>query len=145
VRAALIAVLAVLVAATAASAGSAAPAIKSFKLQGGKVECVVVGGSAPSAGVLCVALLEPGVKPFPKPVCDAGDPGGGLSIGLTGKATGICLSENPFVPPVKLLAYGSLVTIGGMSCAAISKAVGVRCENATGHGFRMSPTGWKRF
>ena len=144
-RVALIAVVATLIAATAAWAGPAAPTIKSFKLPGGKVECVISGGSAPSAGALCIAFLKPGVKPFPKPTCDAGDPGGGLSIGLTGKAKGICLSENPFVPPVKLLAYGHYVTIGGISCAATSKSVGVRCENATGHGFRMSPAGWKRF
>ena len=63
-RVALVAVLAALVAAIGATAAPGAPAIKSFKLPGGKVECVISSG--PGGGALCIAFLKPGVKPFPK-------------------------------------------------------------------------------
>jgi hypothetical protein len=142
-RAALLSTVAALATAAGASAGTVPP-IKSFKLPGGKVQCVIVGGTARQAGVLCVAKLNPGARPFPRANCHGeGDTGGGLSLGLTGRVKGICLSENPFVPPIRLLRYGRTISVGGISCAAISKSVGVRCENANAQGFQVSPNGWK--
>lgn len=134
-----------LVVAAAASAGSAPP-IKSFKLPGNKVRCVIAGGARPTAGVLCIGKLNPGVKGFPRRNCHGeGDTGGGLSMGLIGKPSGICLSEDPFVPPIRLLAYGKTISVGNISCAAVSKTIGVRCENANSHGFQISASGWRRF
>jgi hypothetical protein len=139
----LMACAAALALAAVASAGSVPP-IKSFKLPGNKVQCVITGGSAQQAGVLCVADLNPGARPFPRANCHGeGDTGGGLRLGLTGGVKGICLSENPFVPPIRLLRYGRTITVGGISCTAISKSVGVRCENANARGFQVSPSGWK--
>jgi hypothetical protein len=130
----------------APSVEGSVPPIKSFKLPGNKVRCVIVGGTtAQGAGALCIAILNAGVRPFPRPQCDVGDPGGGLSIGLTGRSKGLCLSENPIVPPVRLLRYGRSITVGGIACAAISRSAGVRCENANLHGFQISPSGWSRF
>ena len=47
------------------------------------------------------------------------------------------------LPPIRTLAYGKRIAIGGISCAAISKAVGVRCENASALGFSLSTKGWQ--
>ena len=133
----------VALAASSASAGGV-PTIKSFKLRGGKVTCVMVGGSF--SGVTCLGKLNSGVRPFPKPNCHGeGDPGGGLGLARTGRAKGLCLSENPIVPPVRILHYGSGMTIGGVTCRAVTATIGVRCTNRSGHGFRMSAYGWARF
>jgi hypothetical protein len=131
------------VGAPSAGAGGV-PTIKSFKLFGGKVKCVLVGGT--SSGVTCLGQLNAGARPFPKPNCQGvGDPGGGLGLGRTGKAKGLCLSENPIVPPVPVLQFGKSRTVGGVTCRAVSAAIGVRCTNQSSHGFRMSPSGWARF
>jgi hypothetical protein len=61
-----------------------------------------------------------------------------------GRARGICLSENPIAPPVRLLRYGHTIQLGGIACLAVSKRIGIRCENAVGHWFAMSPFGWRR-
>lgn len=136
------ALVAVLTAGSASAGG--VPPIKSFKLRGGKVTCVMVGGAF--SGVTCLGKLNPGVRAFPRPNCHGeGDPGGGLGLGRTGRAKGLCLSENPIVPPVRILAYGSALRIGGVTCRAVSATIGVRCTNRSAHGFRMSASGWARF
>ncbi len=134
-----------LVAVASAGAGGA-PALKNFKLPGGKVTCLVIGSIPGSpGGALCIGKLNSGVNPFPKPNCHGtGDPGGGLQIGAKGRAKGLCLSEYPFSPPIIKLHYGKGVTIGKITCRAVSVSVGVRCTNGS-HGFRMSPSGWARF
>jgi hypothetical protein len=131
----------------AASVSGTVPTIKSIKLPGNKVQCVLTGPSASGpGGALCVAVLNPGVKGFPKRNCmGTGDTGGGLQMGAKGKVKGICLSENPFVPPVRLLRYGRTITVGGVACVAVSRRVGVRCENANLHGWQISPSRWKKF
>lgn len=142
--AAALVVLATASVAAAAGGGAPPPPIKSFKLPGGKIQCVITGGTARQAGVICTADLDPGARRFPRAKCHGvGDTGGAIGLGLTGKAKGVCLSENPFVPPIRTLAYGKLIAVGGISCAAISKAVGVRCENASARGFSLSTKGWK--
>lgn len=140
---ALFAVLAT--ASVAAGAGSGAPIPqKSFKLPGGSVTCVITGGTAKQAGVICTARLQPGARKFPRANCrGVGDSGAAILLGLTGKPKGVCLSEDPFSSPIRTLAYGKRVALGGISCAAISKSVGVRCENASARGFSLSMKGWK--
>ena len=143
---ALVATLAVLLGLVATASAGSAPPTRAIKLPGGKVQCVLAGGTGNQGGALCIATLNSGVKPFPKKNCNGtGDTGGGLGMTARGRATGICLSENPFQPPVKVLAYGTLIRLGNVSCAAVSRAVGMRCKNAGGHGWTMSPTGWTRF
>lgn len=129
---------------TASASAGTAPPVRSFKLPGGSVTCVIAGGSARQAGVICTADLLPGARPFPRANCHGtGDTGAAIGLGLTGKPKGVCLSENPFVPPVRVLRYGKLISVGGISCAAISKQVGVRCENASARGFSLSRRGWR--
>ena len=145
-KVALVALVVALVGAGSASAGTVPP-IKSIKLPGGKTMCVLVGGTvAQGAGVLCTTQQAPGARPFPPRSCpDFGDPAPGLSMGPTGRATRPCLSENPFVPPIRTLRYGRSITVGAIACVAVSKAVGVRCENANLRGFELSPSAWRRF
>lgn len=132
-------------ASVAAGAGSGAPIPqKSFKLPGGSVTCVITGGTAKQAGVICTAKLVPGARPFPRKNCrGVGDSGAAILLGLTGKPKGVCLTENPFSSPIRTLAYGKRIALSGISCAAISQAVGVRCENASALGFSLSTKGWK--
>jgi hypothetical protein len=136
--------LALAVVASASETG-AAPPTRTFKLPGGSVTCVLSGGGAGQNAVICTAKLEPGARKFPRRPCpDAGDSGGAILLGLKGKPKGVCLSENPFQPPIRTLAYGKRISLGGISCAAISKAIGLRCENASATGFQLSAAkGWK--
>ena len=104
----------------------------------------MVEGRSPGSPAL--GKLELGVRLFPGSNCHGeGDPGGGLGLARTGRAKGLCLSENPIVPPVRILHYGSGMTIGGVTCRAVTATIGVRCTNRSGHGFRMSAYGWARF
>lgn len=141
----LVGVVAVIAVASASAGGQ--PTLRNFKLPGGKVTCLIIGaGSGISNGALCIAKQNPGAKPFPKPNCHGtGDPGGGLQLGATGRAKGLCLSEYPFSPPIIKLHYGKGVTVGKITCRAVSVSIGMRCTNAAGHGFRMSPSSWARF
>lgn len=131
--------------ASVAAAGSGPPLEhRTFKLPGGAVTCVITGGSAKQSGVICTAKLQPGARKFPRKNCrGVGDSGAAILLGLTGKPKGVCLSENPFQPPIRTLAYGKRIAIGGISCAAVSKSVGVRCENASALGFSLSTKGWR--
>ena len=140
-----VALLALAVAALFPAVASAGFKSKSFKTPGGAVQCVLTAEDHSRASVLCIARLRPGVPSFPILRCDAGDPGLGLALSARGRATGICLSENPIAPPVRLFRYGHTIRHGGISCRVVSKRVGVRCVNAVGHGFTMSPFGWRRF
>lgn len=142
---ALLTALAMLATAAVAAAGSGPPLKwKTFKLPGGSVACVITGGSAKQSGVICTAKLQPGARKFPRKNCHGiGDSGAAILLGLTGKPKGVCLSENPFQPPIRTLKYGKRIAIGGISCAAISKSVGVRCENASALGFSLSTRGWR--
>jgi len=129
--------------ASVAMAGAPVPQ-KTFKLPDGSVTCVITGGTAKQAGVICTAKLAPGARPFPRRNCrGVGDSGAAILLTLTGRPKGVCLSENPFQPPIRTLRYGRRIAIGGISCAAISKAVGVRCENASARGFSLSTRGWR--
>ena len=140
---ALVVLLVALISASVAAAGAPVPQ-RSFKLPDGSVTCVITGGTAKQAGVICTAKLQPGARKFPRANCrGVGDTGGAILLGLTGKPKGVCLSEDPFSPPIRTLAYGKRIALGGISCAAISKSVGVRCENASARGFSLSSKGWK--
>jgi hypothetical protein len=140
---ALVALLIALATASVAAAGAPIPQ-RTFKLPDGGVMCVITGGTAKQAGVICTASLQAGARKFPRASCHGtGDTGGAILLGLTGKPKGVCLSENPFQPPIRRLAYGKRIALGGISCAAISKAVGVRCENASARGFSLSSRGWR--
>jgi hypothetical protein len=140
---ALVALLIALATASVAAAGAPIPQ-RTFKLPDGGVMCVITGGTAKQAGVICTATLQPGARKFPRASCHGiGDTGGAILLGLTGKPKGVCLSENPFQPPIRRLAYGKRTALGGISCAAISKSVGVRCENASARGFSLSSRGWR--
>jgi hypothetical protein len=133
-------------ASVAAGAGSGSPLpVKSFKLPGGSVTCVITGGGVGQAGVICTAKLQPGARKFPRRNCGGvGDSGSAILLGLTGKPKAVCLSEDPFVRPIRTLPYGKLIAIGGISCAAVSKQIGVRCENANARGFQLSAKkGWE--
>ncbi len=129
--------------ASVAMAGAPVPQ-KTFKLPDGSVTCVITGGTAKQSGVICTAKLAPGARPFPRRNCrGVGDSGAAILLTLTGGPKGVCLSENPFQPPIRTLRYGRRIAIGGISCAAISQAVGVRCENASARGFSLSTRSWR--
>lgn len=131
-------------AAVAAAGSEAQPKWQTFELPDGSVTCVIMGGPPKQAGVICTAKLEPGARKFPRKNCHrVGDSGGAILLGLTGGPKGVCLSENPFQPPIRTLRYGKRIAIGGISCAAISATVGVRCENANARGFSLSKRGWR--
>jgi hypothetical protein len=60
----------------------------------------------------------------------------------------LCAGDpGPLLPQIdaaaKVLAYGSAVRIGGISCT--SATAGLSCRNRSGHGFFLSRERWRMF
>jgi hypothetical protein len=106
-----------------------------FRLPSGDVYCAYAHYSFGPKALRCE--IRSGVKPLPpKPAwCDV-DWGGGFSLSQTGIAHVLCAGDTVYDPKARMLAYGTTWTGGGFSCT--SRATGLRCTNARGHGFFLS-------
>jgi hypothetical protein len=126
-----------------------APRYGSFKTPSGNIVCGYGIAADSSASMECG--IKSGLKPPPRPIhCDAGDPNDKrVSLRDTGRAAPVlCAGDpGPLLPQIdaaaKVLAYGSAVHIGGISC--ISATAGLSCRNRSGHGFFLSRERWRMF
>jgi hypothetical protein len=121
------AVLAVL---GAVAAGSALAAFKGFDSPSGNIGCVME-----SRSVRCDIGDHDWAAP-PKPKNCELDYGGGVAVGLGGRAGFVCAGDTTLHsgPP---LAYGKSQSLGRFRCA--SEEAGMRCVNRrNGHGFLLS-------
>lgn len=148
-----IAALALLVV-PALGAADSSSSVRFFRTEAKDTYCVwtYVAGSSPST-VTCSSRV-PLSRPTPKgpPKRCIGDPGNGLLVSHRGRANGFCLSQSPFVGPTgrqfvgfRILRYGTTMRLPGIHCHAVSRAVGIRCVNAVGHGFSMGSGNWRLF
>ncbi len=99
----------------------------------------------PSGNIGC-ALLEPtylrcdirsGLKPMPPPdkSCQF-DWGGGYKLNATGRASVSCISDTVMDARARVVPYGTVWHGGRFTCS--SQLAGLRCTNASGHGFFLS-------
>jgi hypothetical protein len=78
-----------------------------------------------------------GFKPTPpKPRRCGDDWGTGVSMGRTGRAGLICISDTVIDIRSRVLRYGQTWRRGGFTC--VSRASGLTCTNRSGHGFFLS-------
>ncbi|HEV2737287.1 MAG TPA: DUF6636 domain-containing protein [Candidatus Elarobacter sp.] len=104
--------------------------IVQFRTPSGNIGCVDVGTS-----LRCdIRSGIPHAPPRPKN-CDL-DWGGGYDMGTTGRASVMCAGDTAIDPHSPAIPYGTTWHRGAFRCA--SKLEGLRCTNASGHGFFLS-------
>jgi hypothetical protein len=97
----------------------------------------------PSGTIGCVSEsslrcdIRSGVRPRPpRPAaCDL-DWALGFSMSATGRATVVCAGDTALDRSARVLGYGTRWSRGALVC--LSRIVGLRCTNRSGHGFFLS-------
>ena len=133
-RALLIALLAL--ALGLALAAPAAALIRSFRTPSGNIGCVYassLGQGGPYLRCDIRSRLKP--KP-PKPKGCNFDWGDSFEMHSTGRVDVTCHGDTAIIPTSKVLGYGQRGSRGGFAC--LSRKVGLRCRNKSGHGFFLS-------
>lgn len=137
-RAGLVAIT-VLLAAAAPTPADAASAY--FETPSRNIACAWFSGYGGVLRCEIRSLLRP-MPPRPAS-CDV-DWAYGISIGRTGRARVLCAGDTiRRTGNVRVLAYGTTWRRGGFRCA--SAVIGLRCTNASGHGFFLSRERWRIF
>ncbi len=123
-------------------AGASASVVAAFRLPSGNIGCVYTSGLGPGPSLRCD--IRTGLRPRPpRPrACDL-DWGDSYSLGRTGRATVTCHGDTAILLRSRVLAYGSSWTRGGFTCT--SRLRGLRCRNASDHGFFLSRSHSYRF
>ncbi len=132
-----------LVAGLALSVAQSSPASSSlifFRTPSRNINCLATFEHAPS--LRCD--INSGVKPLPpRPASCDFDWGAGYFLDRTGRARVSCVSDAAASPTAKVVAYGTTWRRAPFTCT--SKRIGLRCTNASGHGFFLSRAHSYRF
>ena len=119
--------------------------VTSFRTPSGNIGCVFSEGFTGDsvATIRCDIRSRLVPEPSPPKGCrlDSGD-----SLEITrfaGRAILVCHGDTAIDPRSRVLAYGHTFRRHGVSC--VSRAVGITCTNARGHGFFMSRQSWRVF
>jgi hypothetical protein len=112
--------------------GATAGTFKFFQTPSKKIGCVY---STAPASVRCD--ISSGLKPPPpKPRGCQNDWTFGYEMSPRGRARTVCAGDTVFSPSARVIKYGTTWRGGAFSCA--SQRTGLRCRNASGHGFFLS-------
>jgi hypothetical protein len=119
---------------TAATAGARRDVFDPFRMPSGNIFCAYESVSGSSSYVDLRCEIRIGVKPLPpRPrSCDF-DWGAGYKMNRTGRARVLCISDTVYSPKARVLQYGTTYHRDAFTCT--SKTTGLRCTNASGHGF----------
>ncbi len=132
-----LALLLTLVLPVAASAGTTS--FTFFQTPSHNIACAY---SSSPANLRCD--IRTGLKPPPgKPRSCMNDWTFGFQMGPRGAARTVCAGDTVFSPSARVVRYGTTWRGGSLSCA--SKRTGLRCRNASGHGFFLSKQHSYRF
>jgi hypothetical protein len=114
-----------------------------FKTPSGNIGCIYASAE-PGIAASLRCDIRSGLKPKPpRPKrCDL-DYGDSLEILKTGRTIVVCHGDTALDPHALVLGYGRVWRRDGFTCS--SKAIGLRCSNARGHGFFLSRGHWYRF
>jgi hypothetical protein len=135
VRRAILAAAAVALASTiAGSAHAKGSAIASFRTPSGNIGCVYSSGTGPRSLRCDIAS---GIKPRPaRPKgCDL-DSGDSYTMNVRGRAILTCHGDTAIIGDSKVIPYGKTWSRAGFVCS--SREAGLRCKNASGHGWFLS-------
>jgi hypothetical protein len=126
-----------------ALAGSANGAIFLFRMPSSNIGCAYSNEPGSGGPNLRCDILS-GLKPAPsKPAGCKLDWKYGYRIRPTGKALKVCAGDTTVDRRAKALRYGHRWRAGGFNC--LSRKVGLRCTNRSGHGFFLSKKHSYRF
>jgi hypothetical protein len=126
-----------------ASAASAQAAVFMFRTPSANIGCVF-NADPGFGGVYLRCDILSGLKPAPKRPkgCNL-DWRYGYRLRPTGPALTVCAGDTAVNPRAKVVAYGQKWARGGFTC--LSRKVGLRCKNRSGHGFVLSRSNSYRF
>jgi hypothetical protein len=115
------------------AAGTAGAGIVSFRMPSRNIECAEFTGAR--ATLRCD--IRSGLKPLPpKPASCEFDWGAGYIMDRRGRVHVSCVSDTVHSPSARVLRYGTTWRRDGFVC--VSRRTGLRCRNASGHGFFLS-------
>jgi hypothetical protein len=118
--------------------------VKLFKTPSGNIGCVYDSALGGGIGAALRCDIRSGLNPKPaRPRnCDL-DFGDSIGINRTGRAYVVCHGDTALDPRAPVLRYGTTWRRNGFTCT--SRTTGLRCTNASGHGFFLSRERWSRF
>jgi hypothetical protein len=120
-----------------------------FKTPSGNIVCGY--NIAPDGKASMECGIKTGLNPPPTAIhCEAGDPNDKrVSLRTAGRAAPVlCAGDpGPLLPQIdaraKVLAYGTSIHFGGITCS--SAITGLTCRNRSRHGFFLSRERWRLF
>jgi hypothetical protein len=123
--------------------GSAHAAVFMFRTPSGNIGCAF--NSDPGFGDIYLRCdILSGLKPAPpRPKGCALDWKYGYEMRPTGRAQTVCAGDTAVDRRAKIVAYGTKWSRGGFTC--LSRKIGLRCRNRSGHGFFLSRARSYRF
>jgi hypothetical protein len=126
-----------------ALAGSASAAIFFFRTPSANIGCIYSSEPGNGGPYLRCDILS-GLKPAPqRPKGCTLDWKYGYRIRPTGRALTVCAGDTAVNRRAKPIPYGQRWSRGGFTC--LSRKVGLRCRNRSGHGFFLSKKHSYRF
>ncbi|MFZ0343017.1 MAG: DUF6636 domain-containing protein [Gaiellaceae bacterium] len=137
-----VAVCAMLCARAAGSAQAGKPVFTSFRTPSGNIGCVYASGSGSPNTLRCDIRSGLLPRPHKPPGCRLAW-GDSYSMLAIGRVVLTCHGDTAILPNARILRYGTRWRRGGFTCR--SRAVGLRCENRSGHGFFLSRLYSSRF
>ena len=130
-----IAVLVCALAAASAAAASSRSSVVLFRTPSGNIGCVYASGLGAPTTLRCD--IRSRLKPLPpKPRGCVLDWGDSFQLQATGRAIVTCHGDTAIDPASRVLRYGATWTRAGFSCVSLVR--GLRCRNASDHGFFLS-------
>lgn len=120
-----------------ALAGSGSAAVFLFRLPSSNIGCAYSNEPGINGGPSLRCDILSGLKPKPKrpPGCTL-DWTFGYQMHRTGKSVRVCAGDTTVNRHAKIVRYGHRWRVGGFNC--LSRKVGLRCVNRSGHGFFLS-------
>ena len=110
----------------------AAASVSFFQLPSRNIGCTYV-----TSPVYLRCDIRSGLKPLPpKPASCEFDWGAGFIMDRRGRAHVSCVSDSVHSPSARVLRYGTTWRRDGFVC--VSRTSGLRCRNASHHGFFLS-------
>ncbi len=127
-----------------ASATAGAPVVVQFRTPTGNIGCAYSAGLDGAEAPTVRCDIRSRLRPEPKaPASCRLDYGDSIQVTRTGRAVLVCHGDTAIDPRSRVIAYGHLFRRGGIGC--VSRATGLTCSNATGHGFFLSRQSWRIF
>ena len=127
-----------------ALSGTASAAIFVFRMPSSNIGCAYSNEPGVGGGPSLRCDILSGLKPAPAkpPGCNL-DWKYGYQMHPTGKALRVCAGDTTVDRHSKALRYGHRWRAGGFNC--LSRRIGLRCKNRSGHGFFLSKKHSYRF